>query len=149
MVVRSPKKPLSHDAIVHAPFTLFPSPILRSQFNQACQVQTDMNLLFHEVANDPEFLEQCLNRYRSRCFYRTSACRPHSIDVPFLFVCLFVRLSLFSADIVLKWLYESSNIFCLLIEPIWHYNITMAVPSTGMHPSNHVVAVLVWTVIGL
>jgi len=61
-IVRSPKKPASHDAVVHIPFTLFPSPILRSQFEEACKVQTDFNLLIHRVASDPKFLEDCLRR---------------------------------------------------------------------------------------
>ena len=61
-LVRSAKKPTSHDAIVHAPFTLFPSPFPRPLFQQACEVQRDLNLLIHRVANDPEFLEDCLQR---------------------------------------------------------------------------------------
>ena len=62
-IVRSPKKPASQDAVVHVPFTLFPSPILRSLFEEACTVQTDFNLLIHCVANDPKFLECCLRRW--------------------------------------------------------------------------------------
>ena len=61
-IVRSSKKPASHDAVVHVPFTLFPSPVLRSRFEEACKVQTDFNLLIHRVANDPNFLEHCLQR---------------------------------------------------------------------------------------
>ena len=61
-VIRSPKKPSSPDAVVHAPFTLFPSPVPRWLYEQACTVQTDLNLLMHRVANDPQFLEDCLQR---------------------------------------------------------------------------------------
>jgi len=50
-ICRSAKNSTSSDAVIHAPFTLFPSPVLRSRFLQACTVQKDMNLLMHRVAN--------------------------------------------------------------------------------------------------
>lgn len=63
VVIRSHRNPSSADAVVHAPFTLFPSPMLRSCFEQAGQVQTDFNLLMYNVAKSPEFLHECLSRF--------------------------------------------------------------------------------------
>jgi len=79
--VRCPKNPTSPDAVVHVPFTLFPSPVVRSCFEKACKVQTDFNLLMHRVANDPEFLEHCLERYYD-CFLPRSAKMPQVKVLP-------------------------------------------------------------------
>lgn len=59
-IVRSQKAPSSSDSIHHAPFTLFPSPLPRSCFQQAVDVQVDFNLLMHHIAHDRAFLEDCL-----------------------------------------------------------------------------------------
>jgi hypothetical protein len=62
VIIRSQKDPTSADAVVHAPFTLIPSPFLRHCFHQALLVHTDFNLLMHHVARSPEFLLACLGR---------------------------------------------------------------------------------------
>ncbi|GAB1597395.1 glutathione synthetase-like [Argonauta hians] len=47
-------------SLVHAPFTLFPSVILRSLLEEAKAVQQDFNLLIHKVAHDYNFLYESL-----------------------------------------------------------------------------------------
>lgn len=54
------KKTFSKDSIVYVPFTLLPSPFPKSEFQKAVKIQTSLNLLFHNVAHDYEFLKNTL-----------------------------------------------------------------------------------------
>ena len=46
----------------YAPITLFPSPLPVPVLEEAKSLQKHYNLLMHRVANDPEFLCQCLKK---------------------------------------------------------------------------------------
>lgn len=59
-LMRIEKNPRSQELVSYAPFNLFPSPLPKACFHEACQVQQDYNLLIHKVAHDYEFLKQCL-----------------------------------------------------------------------------------------
>jgi len=61
--MRAKTDPLSPDSVIHAPFTLLPSPVPRHCFAQALAVQTDFNLLMYRIAGDREFLESCVKKY--------------------------------------------------------------------------------------
>ena len=50
------------DLLQHIPFTLFPSPFPRRLFQEAKDVQTDFNLLVHQVSQDYEFIKNALSR---------------------------------------------------------------------------------------
>uniref|UniRef100_A0A915K7M1 Glutathione synthetase n=1 Tax=Romanomermis culicivorax TaxID=13658 RepID=A0A915K7M1_ROMCU len=48
--------------VEHISFTILPSVIEKSLFQQACDVHADMSLLYHKVAFDYNFLQQSLQR---------------------------------------------------------------------------------------
>lgn len=60
IVVRPDEQPTCADLVIHAPFTLLPSPVPRSCFANAKRVQVDFNVLMHRVSHDYEFLKECL-----------------------------------------------------------------------------------------
>lgn len=43
------------------PITLFPTPFPRAQYEQAKDVQLEINLIIHRIANDNSFLTECLS----------------------------------------------------------------------------------------
>ena len=47
----------------HRPFTLLPTPFPRKLFEAAREVQTDFNLLVHNISQDYEFTRRALLRY--------------------------------------------------------------------------------------
>ncbi len=49
--------------LVHAPFSLLPSPFPRQAFSQAIELAPLFNLLVDRVSQDAEFLQQTLARY--------------------------------------------------------------------------------------
>ncbi len=49
--------------LVHAPFSLLPSPFPRQAFSQAIELAPLFNLLADRVSQDAEFLQQTLARY--------------------------------------------------------------------------------------
>ncbi|XP_066558539.1 glutathione synthetase isoform X1 [Amia ocellicauda] len=60
ILMRTKETPNSSEVVSYAAFTLFPSPVPRSLFEQARQVQTHFNLLVDRISQDAEFLEQAL-----------------------------------------------------------------------------------------
>ena len=62
VIMRTRESPTSPDVVTYAPFMLFPSPVPRLVFEQAQAVQTDFNLMMHQVAHDYDFLRECLAR---------------------------------------------------------------------------------------
>ncbi|XP_057340725.1 glutathione synthetase-like [Microplitis mediator] len=50
----------SKDSMQYAPFTLLPSTFPRLEFQDACEIQTILNILIHKVAHDYEFLKETL-----------------------------------------------------------------------------------------
>ncbi|KAM5135597.1 glutathione synthetase [Mantella aurantiaca] len=60
VVMRTKESPNSSDVVNFAPFTLLPSPVPRSLFEQAKAVQEDFNLLVDRLSQNPTFLEQTL-----------------------------------------------------------------------------------------
>ncbi|MBN3304913.1 GSHB synthetase, partial [Amia calva] len=63
ILMRTKETPNSSEVVSYAAFTLFPSPVPRSLFEQARQVQTHFNLLVDRISQDAEFLEQALARH--------------------------------------------------------------------------------------
>ncbi|CAI9580594.1 unnamed protein product, partial [Staurois parvus] len=60
VLMRTKESPNSSDVVNFAPFTLLPSPVPRSLFEQAKSVQEDFNLLVDRLSQNPTFLEQTL-----------------------------------------------------------------------------------------
>nr|DBA27694.1 TPA: hypothetical protein GDO54_008161 [Pyxicephalus adspersus] len=60
VIMRTKESPNSSDVVNFAPFTLLPSPVPRSLFEQAKSVQEDFNLLVDRLSQNPTFLEQTL-----------------------------------------------------------------------------------------
>ncbi|XP_068119885.1 glutathione synthetase [Hyperolius riggenbachi] len=61
VVMRTKDSPNSSDVVNFAPFTLLPSPVPKSLFEQAKSVQEDFNLLVDRISQNPTFLEQTLS----------------------------------------------------------------------------------------
>lgn len=61
VLMRTKESPNSSDVVNFAPFTLLPSPVPRTLFEQAKSVQEDFNLLVDRLSQNPTFLEQTLN----------------------------------------------------------------------------------------
>lgn len=59
MCMRS-KSNFNKNVLQFAPFILMPSPFPRKEFENACQIQTILNLLIHRVAQDYNFLKETL-----------------------------------------------------------------------------------------
>ena len=62
IVVRPKESPESAESVTYAPFLLIPSPVPRHCFQEATAVQTDFNLLMHNVAHSYEFLRESLKQ---------------------------------------------------------------------------------------
>ncbi|XP_064610828.1 glutathione synthetase-like [Liolophura sinensis] len=60
ILMRTKEEPYSSELLNYAPFTLFPSPLPRTCFQDALDVQTSFNYLMHLVAQDYEFLQESL-----------------------------------------------------------------------------------------
>lgn len=52
--------PTTPTSAIHAPFSLFPTPIPRSQFDLAKRLQRAYNVLYARVAMDEEFLDEVM-----------------------------------------------------------------------------------------
>lgn len=50
-------QPLAPTSAIHAPLSVFPSPVPRRLFDQACRLQKAYNVLYARVAMDHEFLD--------------------------------------------------------------------------------------------
>ncbi|XP_075033575.1 glutathione synthetase [Mixophyes fleayi] len=61
VIMRIKENPNSSDMVNFAPFTLLPSPVPRTLFEQAKSVQEDFNLLVDRISQNPSFLEQTLS----------------------------------------------------------------------------------------
>ncbi|XP_069809436.1 glutathione synthetase [Dendropsophus ebraccatus] len=61
IVMRTKESPNSSDVVNFAPFTLLPSPVPRTLFEQAKSVQEDFNLLVDRLSQNPSFLENTLS----------------------------------------------------------------------------------------
>jgi len=48
------------DALHFAPFVLFPTPFPRQEYEKAIKLQPILNILYHKIAHDYEFLKNCL-----------------------------------------------------------------------------------------
>uniref|UniRef100_A0A914HKP7 Glutathione synthetase n=1 Tax=Globodera rostochiensis TaxID=31243 RepID=A0A914HKP7_GLORO len=60
MAWRADKKIKRSDNCVFVPFTLFPSPFPRALYQQAVDIQTDIQLLYFRVSNDYDFMFKTL-----------------------------------------------------------------------------------------
>uniref|UniRef100_A0A8C4SIC3 Glutathione synthetase n=1 Tax=Erpetoichthys calabaricus TaxID=27687 RepID=A0A8C4SIC3_ERPCA len=60
LLMRTKEDPNSPEVLSYAPFTLFPSPIPKSIYEQAKLLQRDFNLLVEKITQDSKFLEQAL-----------------------------------------------------------------------------------------
>lgn len=60
VLMRTKESPNSPEVVSYAPFTLFPTRVPRTVFNQALAVQTHFNRLVDRVSQDPAFLEETL-----------------------------------------------------------------------------------------
>ena len=49
-------------APIHAPFTLFPSPFPRREFDYAKAIQTDVSEMVQRVSRDHDFLQKSLEK---------------------------------------------------------------------------------------
>lgn len=49
--------------VTYAPFTLFPSPVPRTAFQQALAVQVHYNTLVDKISQDADFLQKALARW--------------------------------------------------------------------------------------
>jgi len=56
------KTQFSNDSLTVVPFTLLPSVFPRAEFQKAIAIQPALNELTHRVANDHEFLFNCLEK---------------------------------------------------------------------------------------
>jgi len=54
------KDMFDRDALHFAPFVLFPTPFPRKEYERAISLQPILNILYHKIAYDHEFLESCL-----------------------------------------------------------------------------------------
>lgn len=52
---------LSSFTLQHLPFTLLPTPFMKSKFELALELQPHINLLWHKCAKDTDFLHTCLD----------------------------------------------------------------------------------------
>ncbi|XP_039599419.1 glutathione synthetase-like, partial [Polypterus senegalus] len=62
LLIRTKEDPNSPEVLSYAPFTLFPSPVPKSVYEQAKLLQRDFNLLVDKITQDSKFLEQALAR---------------------------------------------------------------------------------------
>ena len=53
------------EAVKHAPFTLFPSLVPESCFEDAKNVQKFYDMLYHNIAHDHDFLKTCFEKYET------------------------------------------------------------------------------------
>ncbi|XP_048406553.1 glutathione synthetase [Stegostoma tigrinum] len=60
VLMRTKEEPSSSETTSYAPFSLFPSPVPKKLFTQACEVQQDFNLLVDRISQDSEFLTKVL-----------------------------------------------------------------------------------------
>ncbi|XP_030067274.1 glutathione synthetase [Microcaecilia unicolor] len=60
VLMRTKEEPNASDMVNYAPFSLFPSPVPRTLFEEARAVQQDFNLLVNLVSQDFRFLKQTL-----------------------------------------------------------------------------------------
>ncbi|XP_069740418.1 glutathione synthetase isoform X2 [Narcine bancroftii] len=60
VLMRTKEEPSSSETICFAPITLFPSPVPKNLFDQACEAQQDFNVLIDRISMDPEFLKKAL-----------------------------------------------------------------------------------------
>ena len=56
----APSQPPAPTSAIHAPLALFPSPIPRTLFNRAKQLQRIYNVLYARVARDVDFLDRVM-----------------------------------------------------------------------------------------
>ncbi|MBN3293122.1 GSHB synthetase, partial [Polypterus senegalus] len=63
LLIRTKEDPNSPEVLSYAPFTLFPSPVPKSVYEQAKLLQRDFNLLVDKITQDSKFLEQALARH--------------------------------------------------------------------------------------
>lgn len=76
------KTNFNRDALLFAPFVLFPTAFPRQEFNKAVEIQPILNELMHKVAHNPEFLRESLketvqvDEFTARLFkiYQTVLC---------------------------------------------------------------------------
>ena len=50
----------SLNSAIHGPFSLYPTPFPRTEFDKAVALQLAYNVLYANIANDPDFLESVI-----------------------------------------------------------------------------------------